>query len=368
MTQQPQINIVGTCVQDTSEAVFFRLEDLPEAARVAGAARDSFLMRVVGNRTADVVIVARSARPATDVEYLQGQVACDKEVIDWSGHGGNRSADVASFALRSGFVHKERIPRNAAAAVRIWQANIGKSIVATMPRVGRRAQDSDDAGVDLPATGVRLEFIDPTVQAGTGGSALFPTGCLIDELEVPGVGRLKATLSNAGAPTMFIDAAAVGLAGTELPDAIDGNAEAFALLQRIRACGAVHMGLIERAGDPARFPHLPSLILVAPPAGYLSTHGQGIAAADVDLLVRPLAAGRPRQAMTETAVVATAAAAAIPGTLVSLVAGGRPHVTVRLGHTSGVVCASADARQIGGEWILIKVVVDGRARRMGTSS
>lgn len=348
MTQQPQIDIAPPCVQGGSEAVFFRLQDLPEAARVAGDARDRFLMRAVGKRTVDIAIVARSLRPGTDVDYLQGRVVGDRETIDWSGKCGTLSAAVASFALRSGFVHRERISPTAAAAVRIWQANIGKSIVATMR---------------VPTAGVRLEFIDPAVQAGRGGSAIFPTGYLIDELEVPGAGRVQATLINAGAPTMFVDAAVIGHTCTAPLEAIEGNVEALALVERIRACGAVRMGLVEEAGNPARRMDLPEIVLVAPPAGYLSAQGQRIAAADVDLLARPVAPDRPYRAIPETAVVAAATAAAIPGTLVSLAAGERAHGTVRLGHASGVVCASADARRIGGEWIVVKVVVDGCAPR-----
>jgi 2-methylaconitate cis-trans-isomerase PrpF len=348
MTQQPQTDIAAPCVQGGSETVFFRLQDLPDAARGAGEARDRFLLRAVGKRTVDIAIVARSLRPGTDVDYLQGRIAGEDEAIDWSGNCCTLSAAVASFALSGGFVHRERIPRTSAAAVRLRQANIGKSIVATMP---------------IPTAGVRLEFIDPAVQAGKGSSAIFPTGYLIDELEVPGVGWLQATLINAGAPTMFIDAAAIGHTGTEPPEAIEGKAEALALLEQIRACGAVRMGLIEDAGDPARRQHLPAIVLVAPPADYLSAQGQRIGAAAVDLLARPVAPGRPCRSMPETAVVATAAAAAIPGTLASLATGGRAHGTVRLGHASGVVCASADARQIGGEWIVVKVVVDGCAPR-----
>lgn len=371
MMQQLRTPVQAACVQTggSQGAFFFRLQDLPDAARTPGEVRDRFMMDVIGSAMSGdttVAVVTRSARPGTDVDYLFGRVVVDKGLVDWSGKSGNLSAAVASFAVSSGLIHKERIPHTGTVAVRMWQANIGKSIVATVPVGSGRVQEAGDTEVDgvrFPAAEVRLEFIDPALQAGKSGGAVFPTGRLIDELEVPGVGRLKATLVNAGVPTMLLNASDLGYTGTELPEAINGKVEALAMFERIRACGALRMGLIEHVEDTARQRNLPEITLVAPPADYRSSDGRRIAADEVDLLVRPLTMGKLCHALPETAAVAIASTAAIPGTLVSLAAAGQAQGALRLGHPSGIVRAGADARRILHEWIVIKAVVNGSAPR-----
>lgn len=394
MANIPQIKVAATYMRGgTSKGVFFRLQDLPAAAQVPGRARDAFLLRVIGSpdaygkhidgmggatsSTSKTVIVARSERSGHDVDYLFGQVAIGQAFVDWSGNCGNLSAAVGPFAISNGLVDASRIPHNGVATVRIWQANIGKTIVAHVPITDGAVQETGDFeldGVTFPAAEVQLEFLDPADEGEDGGS-MFPTGHLVDELDVPGIGKLKATLINAGIPTIFLDAAAVGCTGTELQDAINGDAQALAKFEAIRAVGAVRMGLIEHVDEAARRQHTPKVAFVARPAGYTASSGKQVAAEDVDLLVRALSMGKLHHAMMGTAAVAIGTAAAIPGTLVNLAAGGGTRQAVRFGHPSGTLRVGAEARQIDGQWQVTKalmsrsarVLMEGRVRVPGDS-
>jgi hypothetical protein len=365
----------------TSKGVFFRLQDLPEAAQVPGEARDNLLLRVIGSpdpyakhidgmggatsSTSKTVIVAPSTRPGHDVDYLFGQVGIDKPFIDWSGNCGNLSAAVGPYAIANGMIDPARIPDNGTVTVRIWQANIGKTIVARVPVTNGQVQETGDFeldGVTFPAAEVQLEFMDPAAEEGDGGGAMFPTGNLVDDLEVPGVGTLKATMINAGIPTVFVNAADIGYTGTELQDAINGDPKALAMFETIRAYGAMRMGLIAHVEEAARRQHTPKVAFVAPPAGYTASSGKRVEAGDIDLLVRALSMGKLHHAMMGTAAVAIGTAAAIPGTLVSLAAGGRAHDAVRFGHPSGTLRVGAEARQEGGDWVVTKAVMSRSAR------
>jgi probable AcnD-accessory protein PrpF len=384
MPQTPQIKIPATYMRGgTSKGVFFRLQDLPEAAQVPGEARDRLLLRVIGSpdpyakqidgmggatsSTSKTVIVARSAKPDHDVDYLFGQVAIDKPFVDWSGNCGNLSAAIGPYAISNGFIAAERIPDNGMVTVRIWQANIGKTIIAHVPVTNGQVQETGDFeldGVTFPAAEVQLEFMDPAADEGEGGGAMFPTGQLVDELEVPGVGTLKATMINAGIPTIFVNAADIGYTGAELQDAINGDPKALAMFELIRAHGAMRMGLIAHLEEAARRQHTPKVAFVAPPAGYTASSGKQVQAQDIDLLVRALSMGKLHHAMMGTAAVAIGTAAAIPGTLVSLAAGGRAHEAVRFGHPSGTlrVGAQAEQDQQTGDWAVKKAVMSRSAR------
>jgi hypothetical protein len=383
MAYTPQIKIPATYMRGgTSKGVFFRLQDLPEAAQVPGAARDKLLLRVIGSpdpygkqidgmggatsSTSKTVIVAKSTRPGHDVDYLFGQVSIDKPFVDWSGNCGNLSAAIGPFAIANGFIDAQRIPENGTVTVTIWQANIGKTIVAHVPVIDGQVQELGDFeldGVTFPAAEVQLEFMDPAAESdGEGGGAMFPTGNLVDELEVPGVGTLKATMINAGIPTIFVNAADIGYKGTELQDDINGDPKALAMFELIRAYGAMRMGLISHVEEAARRQHTPKVAFVAPPGDYLASSGKQIKAGDIDLLVRALSMGKLHHAMMGTAAVAIGTAAAIPGTLVSLAAGGRAHEAVRFGHPSGTLRVGAQATQFDGDWIVTKAVMSRSAR------
>ncbi|WP_114812481.1 2-methylaconitate cis-trans isomerase PrpF [Paraburkholderia kururiensis] len=382
MAHLPQIRIPATYMRGgTSKGVFFRLDDLPEAARVPGAARDALLLRVIGSpdpygkqidgmggatsSTSKTVIVAKSSRPDHDVDYLFGQVAIDRAFVDWSGNCGNLSAAVGPFAIANGLIDSSRLPHDGVAVVRIWQANIGKTIVAHVPMTAGAVQETGDFeldGVTFPAAEVQLEFMDPAAEEEGAGGAMFPTGHLVDDLEVPGVGTLKATMINAGIPTIFVNADAIGYTGTELQDAINGDPKALAMFETIRAHGALRMGLIEQLDEIATRQHTPKVAFVAKPADYVASSGKRVAAGDVDLLVRALSMGKLHHAMMGTAAVAIGTAAAIPGTLVNLAAGGGPREAVRFGHPSGTLRVGAEARQIDGEWKVTKAVMSRSAR------
>ena len=295
-----------------------------------------------------------------------GQVAIDKPFVDWSGNCGNLSAAVGPFAIANGLIDAARIPENGIVTVRIWQANIGKTIVAHVPITNGAVQETGDFGLDgvtFPAAEVQLEFLDPADEGeGEGGGAMFPTGNLIDDLEVPGVGTLKATLINAGIPTIFVEAEALGYKGTELQDDINGDPAALARFETIRAHGALRMGLIEDLSEIATRQHTPKVAIVAGPASYTASSGKPVAAGDVDLLVRAMSMGKLHHAMMGTAAVAIGTAAAIPGTLVNLAAGGGEREAVRFGHPSGTLRVGAQARQEGGEWAVTKAIMSRSAR------
>jgi probable AcnD-accessory protein PrpF len=376
----PQIRIPATYMRGgTSKGVFFVLGDLPEAARVPGPARDRLLLRVIGSpdpygkqtdgmgaatsSTSKTVILSRSARPEHDVDYLFGQVSIDKPFVDWSGNCGNLSAAVGPFAIRNGLVDPARLPRDGIAVVRIWQANIGKTIISHVPMTAGEVQETGDFeldGVTFPAAEVRLDFMDPA-EDGDGGS-MFPTGNLVDRLDVPGVGAFEATMINSGIPTIFLNADALGFAGTELQDDINGDPALLAKLETIRAHGALRMGLIKAVEDAAGRQHTPKLAWVAPPKGYVASSGKTIGAGDVDVLVRAMSMGKLHHAMMGTASVAIATAACVPGTLVNLAAGGGEREAVRFGHPSGTLRVGSQAQQAGGQWTVTKAIMSRSAR------
>jgi hypothetical protein len=311
--------------------------------------------------TSKTVILARSERPDHDVDYLFGQVAIDRPFVDWSGNCGNLTAAVGSFAISSGLVDADRIPENGIAVVRIWQANIGKTIIAHVPITNGAVQETGDFeldGVTFPAAEVQIAFISPV----DPDEAMFPTGELIDNLEVPGVGTLKATMINAGIPTIFLNADELGYRGTELQAAINGDAQALARFETVRAHGAVRMGLIGSVDEAAGRQHTPKVAFVAPPRDYTASSGKQISARDIELNVRALSMGQLHHAMMGTAAVAIGTAATIPGTLVNLAAGGGEREAVTFGHPSGTLRVGAAASQHDGRWTVDKVVMSRSAR------
>ena len=382
MAYAAQIKIPATYMRGgTSKGVFFSLLDLPAVAQVPGAARDALLLRVIGSpdpyekqidgmgaatsSTSKTVIVSKSLHADHDVDYLFGQVAIDKPFVDWSGNCGNLSAAVGSFAVSSGLVDAARIPRNGTAVVRIWQANIGKTIIAHVPITDGEVQETGDFeldGVTFPAAEVQLEFLNPAADEEGAGGSMFPTGNLVDDLEVPGVGTLNVTMINAGIPTIFVNARDIGYTGSELQSDINSDPKALAMFETIRAHGALRMGLIDTLEEAAKRQHTPKVTFVAPPAAYVSSSGKPVAAQDVDLLVRALSMGKLHHAMMGTAAVAIGTAAAIPGTLVNLAAGGELRSAVRFGHPSGTLRVGAQAQQVNGEWTVTKAIMSRSAR------
>ncbi len=382
MTFAPQIRVPATYMRGgTSKGVFFRLQDLPQRCQVPGEARDRLFLRVIGSpdpyaahidgmggatsSTSKCVILSKSSQPDHDVDYLYGQVSIDKAFVDWSGNCGNLSTAAGAFAIHAGFVDPSRIPRDGRCVVRIWQANIGKTIIAHVPVTDGQVQETGDFeldGVTFPAAEIVLEFIDPAAEGDGSGGPMFPTGKLVDDLEVPGVGTLKATMINAGIPTVFVNAAEIGYTGKELREVINTDPKALEMFETIRAHGAMRMGLISSVEEAGRRQHTPKVAFVAEPADYVASSGRAVSASDVDLLVRALSMGKLHHAMMGTAAVAIGTAAAIPGTLVNLAAGGGERNTVRFGHPSGTLRVGAEAKQLDGEWTVTKAVMSRSAR------
>ncbi|SFB45242.1 2-methylaconitate cis-trans isomerase PrpF [Azotobacter beijerinckii] len=378
MAHVPQIKVPATYIRGgTSKGVFFRLQDLPQACQVPGAARDQLLLRVIGSpdpygqqidgmggatsSTSKTVIVARSEQPDHDVDYLFGQVAINKAFVDWSGNCGNLTAAVGAFAIAGGLVDSSRIPHNGICTVRIWQKNIGKTIIAHVPITNGEVQETGDFeldGVTFPAAEVVIEFMDPA----DGEGSMFPTGNVVDDLEVPGIGTFKATMINSGIPTIFLNAADIGYTGTELQKDLNADAEALARFETMRAYGAVKMGLIADISEAVARQHTPKIAFVAPATDYVSSSGKQVVAGDIDVCVRALSMGKLHHAMMGTASVAIATAAAVPGTLVNLAAGGGLREAVTFGHPSGTLRVGAAAEIVNGEWTVTKAIMSRSAR------
>ncbi|HHX4895154.1 TPA: 2-methylaconitate cis-trans isomerase PrpF [Acinetobacter baumannii] len=381
MSFVPQIKIPATYMRGgTSKGVFFKLDDLPEKAQFAGQARDQLLLRVIGSpdpygkqidgmggatsSTSKTVILAKSTQPDHDVDYLFGQVSIDRPFVDWSGNCGNLTAAVGSFAISNGLVDADRIPENGLCTVRIWQKNIQKTIIAHVPITNGQVQETGDFeldGVTFPAAEVQIEFLDPADDGEEGGD-MFPTGNVVDQLDVPEIGSFQATFINAGIPTIFLNAEDLGYEGTELQDHINGDAAALVRFEKIRAYGAVQMGLIKYISEAAARQHTPKIAFVSKPKNYTASSGKNVSEKDVDLLVRALSMGKLHHAMMGTAAVAIGTAAAIPGTLVNLAAGGGEREAVRFGHPSGTLRVGAQAELTNGQWVVKKAIMSRSAR------
>ena len=381
MAYLPQVKIPATYMRGgTSKGVFFRLQDLPERCQVPGEARDALFMRVIGSpdpysahidgmggatsSTSKCVILSKSSQPDHDVDYLYGQVSIDKAFVDWSGNCGNLSTAAGAFAIHAGLVDPARVPANGTCVVRIWQANIQKTIIAHVPVTDGQVQETGGFeldGVTFPAAEIVLEFLDPS-DDGEEGASMFPTGNLVDDLEVPGIGTFKATMITAGIPTIFVNAEDIGYQGTELREAINGDPAQLARFEQIRIAGALRMGLIKTAEEAATRQHTPKIAFVSPAKDYRTSSGKDVKAGEVDLLVRALSMGKLHHAMMGTCAVAIGTAAAIPGTLVNLAAGGGEREAVRFGHPSGTLRVGAQARRVDGQWTVTKAVMSRSAR------
>lgn len=378
---QPQLRIPATYIRGgTSKGVFFRLQDLPQSCQVPGRARDRLFQRVIGSpdpysahidgmggatsSTSKCVILSKSTRPDHDVDYLYGQVSINTDFVDWSGNCGNLSTAAGAFAIHAGLVDPSRIPENGTCVVRVWQANIGKTIIAHVPITNGQVQETGDFeldGVTFPAAEIVLEFMDPS-DDGDDGGAMFPTGNLVDTLDVPGVGSFPATMISVGIPTVFVNAADIGYQGTELREDINNDPAQLERFEKIRVAGALRMGLIKTPEEAAKRQHTPKIAFVSPPKSYTASSGKAIEASDVDLLVRALSMGKLHHAMMGTCAVAIGTAAAIPGTLVNLAAGGGEREAVRFGHPSGTLRVGAQAQLVDGQWQVTKAVMSRSAR------
>ncbi|MCG6301005.1 2-methylaconitate cis-trans isomerase PrpF [Vibrio vulnificus] len=377
-TRMSQMKVPATYMRGgTSKGVFFNLADLPPEAQIAGEKRDQLLLRVIGSpdpygkqidgmggatsSTSKTVIVSKSSRADHDVDYLFGQVSIDKPFVDWSGNCGNLSAAVGPFAIHAGLIDEKRIPQNGVVTVKVWQANIGKTIEVHVPIQHGLVQETGEFsldGVTFPAAEIQVDFVDPA----DGEGSMFPTGNLMDDLVVPGVGTFNSTLINAGIPTIFLDAEALGYSGTELQEQINNDEQALAKFETIRAYGALKMGLISSIDEAESRQHTPKVAFVAKPKSYQASSGKVVEAGDVELLVRALSMGKLHHAMMGTAAVAIGAAACVPGTLVNLAAGGGEKQAVTFGHPSGTLKVGAQAKATEQGWVVEKAIMSRSAR------
>ncbi|BBM64597.1 putative methylaconitate Delta-isomerase PrpF [Vibrio alfacsensis] len=375
---QSQVKVPATYMRGgTSKGVFFNLEDLPIQAQVPGKVRDDLLLRVIGSpdpygkqidgmggatsSTSKTVIVSRSQRADHDVDYLFGQVSIDKPFVDWSGNCGNLSAAVGPFAIHAGLLPADRIPQDGIVTVRVWQANIEKTILVHVPIVNGFVQETGDFeldGVTFPAAEIQVDFVDPA----DGEGSMFPTGNLVDDLIVPEVGTFNATLINAGIPTIFIDAESIGYRGTELQEDINNDVQALAMFESIRAHGALKMGLINALEEAQTRQHTPKIAFVSKPKRYLSSSGKTVTEEEIDVVVRALSMGKLHHAMMGTAAVAIASAACVPGTLVNLAAGAGKKESVVFGHPSGTLKVGAKATKAAQGWRVEKAIMSRSAR------
>ena len=367
----------------TSKGVFFNQKDLPAAAQVAGVARDKIMLRVIGSpdpygkqidgmgngssSTSKVVIIGPSDREDCDVDYLFGAVAIDAPVVDWSGNCGNLSSAVGPYAIQEGLVDAGP---DGLRTVRIWQANLGKRIIAHVPvKDGQVVElgDFEPDGVTFPAAEVQLEFLDPGADEDSDGGAMFPTGNFIDTLDIPGFGVLEATLINAGNPTIFVNAKTLGLSGVELQDDVNANAELLKTLESIRAHATVAMGLASTAQEATeKRPHTPKLAFISGAQAYTASSGKALAKEAIDITARIMSMGKLHHAMTGTGAIAIAVAGAIPGTVVSAMLGGKSQAKVKFGHPSGILAVGAEANQDSGDWVITKALMSRTARRLMT--
>ncbi len=355
MSDKPQITVPATYMRGgTSKGTFFRIEDLPKEAQVAGASRDKLLLRVVGSpdpyskqidgmggatsSTSKTVLICKSSQENHDIDYYFGQVSINKPFMDWSGNCGNLSSAVGPFAINCGYV--KNLVQNGIQTVRVWQANIKKTILCHVPMQNGVVQEIGNYeidGVAFPAAEIGLEFVAPVDPS----EALFPTGNLVDNLEVPGVGTFKATMIMAGIPTIFLNAEDLGYTGCELQSDINSDEKALKKFELIRAYGAIKMGLIKEIKEAQMRAHTPKVAFVSKAKNYTASSGKKITTANIDLNVRALSMGQLHHAMMGTASVAIGCAACIEGTLVNFASGGGEKNSVTFGHPSGTLKVGA---------------------------
>ncbi|PRM99029.1 2-methylaconitate cis-trans isomerase PrpF [Aliarcobacter cryaerophilus] len=375
-TYKPQIKVKATYMRGgTSKGTFFNIADLPKEAQEDKVKRDKLLQRIVGSpdiykqqmdgmggatsSTSKAILVGKSTVANHDVDYYFGQVAIDKDFMDWSGNCGNLSSAVGPFAIHEGLV--DNVPQNGVCCVRIWQANIKKTILCYVTMVDGQVKEMGDYyidGVAFPAQEINLEFAEPVDPS----EELFPTGNLIDDLEVPGIGTFKATMITAGIPTIFLNASDIGYKGTELQADINSDAEALARFEKIRSYGALKMGLISDLSEAETRQHTPKIAFVAPKSDFTTSSGKEVKASEIDLHVRALSMQKLHHAMMGTASVAIGVAACIPGTLVNIAAGGGEKTAVEFGHPSGTLKVGAVIKNENGKYIVDKATMSRSAR------
>ncbi|MGU3383879.1 2-methylaconitate cis-trans isomerase PrpF family protein [Methylobacterium sp. D53M] len=292
-----------------------------------------------------ICVVERSARPDADIDYTFVQVVVRDGRIDLSGNCGNMLAAVGPFAVDEGLVDFPDGP----VRLRIFNTNTRKLIVAGFAAAGGRSVYRGDLAIPgVTGTGapIQLDFLDP---GGATTGRLLPTGAVRQWLDVPGLGAIEASLIDAANACVFVRAADLGLAGTELPAALEAVPGLLDRLARIRRAGSVAMGIAPDLEAAARVVHVPFVGLVAPPQDSGSLSGATIRAAETDLTARVISNGVPHQALPLTATLCLAVAARLEGSLVHEAA--RPtEAVLRVGMPSGILTADAAVTRGADGW------------------
>jgi 2-methylaconitate cis-trans-isomerase PrpF len=358
----------------TSKAVFFHDNHLPHDP----ATRDRVILAAFGspdpNRrqvdgmggaissTSKVAIISRAKDPEYDVVYNFGQVSIDRPIVDYMGNCGNISAAVGPFAVDEGLVNVEE----PVTTVRIFQKNTNTLIVAEVPvQDGRYNEDGDYviSGVPNPGGKIPLHFFNP---GGAVTGRLFPTGNVIDSLDVPDLGNIRVTVIDAAHPLVLVAAQDLGLTGIEIEE-IDNRADIRAGLEAIRSRVTVSLGFAATPEEASlRCQTIPRIAFVSAPQPYTDLNGTPIDPDNIDLVARVISMGALHKAFAVTSAIPTAGAARVKGTIVDEILGhgALQKKFVRLGHPGGVIEVGAELKRQGGDYIYSEAILGRTARRL----
>lgn len=344
----------------TSNAVVFNQRNLPQDR----ALWDEIFLAAIGSpdpngRQLDgmgggvsslskVCVVGPPTRADADIDYTFAQVQVKEAKVDYGANCGNMSSAMGPFAVDEGLV---RISGHEA-LVRIHNTNTKKIIHALFSiDDGMAAVDGDLAIPGVSGTGspVKLEFRDP---GGATTGRLLPTGNVVDTLDVPGVGKIRASMVDAANATVWIDAKDIGLTGIELPEPLEANAAVMQKLSAIRIAASVAMGITANAEEAAKKKSVPFIGFVSAAQDAKMLSGEAIAAADIDLTGRVISNGQPHRALPLTVSLCMAVAARIEGSVVNAVLrkGGDAEAPIRIGMPSGILTVAATVKQKDGQW------------------
>ncbi|MFB6280754.1 MAG: PrpF domain-containing protein [Haloferacaceae archaeon] len=341
-----QGGVEGTLIRGgTSRGLFCREDELPPA----GPVRDALLVELFGSpdpiqvdgigggesHTSKAMIVEPSDRDGADVAYTFGQVEVDTPTVAWGANCGNLTAAIGVYALREGMV-PAREPRT---DLTLYNTNTGTTVEQSVPVRGGEPDVYGEHAVDgVPGTGARVDstFVDP---AGPDGA--FPTGDR-REAVVTDDGEYEVTILDVTNPNVFVRASDLGLSGTELPAAIEADADLMARIERVRGAAAARLGYVEDPADAAaESPERPFLQLIAPPASYDRSTGGRVEASGIDVTGRIMSNGHPHHAYAMTGAMCLGAAAHLDGTVPAAVAG-PVDGEVRIGHPKGTITVGTD--------------------------
>ena len=332
----------------TSKAVMFRKDDLPENPRDW----DPIFLQVMGSpdpngRQLDgmgggisslskICVIGRSSRPDADIDYTFAQIGVRDTFVDYGANCGNMSSAVGPFALDEGLV---AAPSGNEAAIRIHNTNTSKIIVSRFPVDHGALADTGDIEIDGVAgkgAPIRLEFLEP---GGARTGKLLPTGNPVDDLDIGGLGVVKASCVDAANPCVFVAASTVDKSGDELPDALDGDAVFLQRMEDIRCAASVKMGIAPDIDQARRMTGIPKVAMVSGPRVGRTLSGRELAASDADIWVRMISVGLPHRAVPVTGAICLAVASRIPGSIPAEL--NKSKGPTRIAHPSGVTLVDA---------------------------